>query len=368
MSKIGIYSDVHISRSSSILPLYKNENNIHTLRIENCINSMNDMYKTFRQNNVNMIVNCGDTFNAHTLVAEEISAFFEIDREINENLILEQTIIGNHDRFNNTFSSVDTANLLDQICVIRDYKYIDVENVDLYFISYFEPKVFNEKIDEMLNKYPRKNKKAILFMHGDIDGSLLYGNLRIDSQISKTKLIDNFDIVINGHIHCKEILYNKNNKLIINIGSLTTHGFADSNLHVGHFAILDTSTNNIEYFDAKDQVLFRTYNVLSKADINKLVENLESEHFEKIVKIKCKYEFKDVISEICQNEKYKILKYKLIFIYDNIKNASDVKIMISKDIKNDDILITDKFLNFIKSEELLKYPYEQYEAIIKGEK
>ena len=45
--KIGIYSDVHISRTSSIMPLYLNENSKYTLRLQNCINSMNEMYQTF---------------------------------------------------------------------------------------------------------------------------------------------------------------------------------------------------------------------------------------------------------------------------------------------------------------------------------
>ena len=76
--KIGIYSDVHISRTSSILPLYLNDQSKYTLRLENCINSMNDMYQTFEDRNVDVIINCGDTFNSHTISADEMSAYLDI--------------------------------------------------------------------------------------------------------------------------------------------------------------------------------------------------------------------------------------------------------------------------------------------------
>lgn len=363
--KIGIYSDVHISRNSSITPLYDGESN-YTLRLKSCINSMNSMYEFFIKNNVDLIINCGDTFNSHTLTADETKSFFEIKRGINNNYIKEYMIIGNHDKFNNNFSSVDVCDVVEQISVIQSYSYINTSssNVDIYMMSYFEAKEFNKHLEEMLLKFPRQNDKAILFMHGDIDGSLLYGNLRMEHQISKAKLIENFDLVINGHIHCMESIYNKANKQILNIGSLTTHSFADSNKHIGHFAILDTDDMKIETINSSDQIVFRTYEVLNENDVENLKEKL-LENFKKIVKIKCKYELKETLENMCQNEEYKILKYKFIFIYNSVNNEIDEHFDSSTIAINDSTSITEKFLNFIKLQDSLKYPVEKYESIIK---
>lgn len=363
--KIGIYSDVHISRNSSIMPMYDDESN-YTLRLKNCINSMNSMYDYFITNDVDLIINCGDTFNSHTLTADEIKSFFEIKREIGNNCINECMIIGNHDKFNDDFSSVDVCNIVEQISVVQKYSYIDARsaNVDIYMMSYFEAKEFNKHLEEMLLKYPRQNSKAILFMHGDIDGSLLYGNLRMEHQISKAKLIECFDLVINGHIHCMESIYNKANKQILNIGSLTTHSFADSNKHVGHFAILDTDSMNVETINSSDQIVFRTYEVLNESDVENLKEKL-LEDFKKIIKIKCKYELKDDLENMCQNEEYKILKYKFIFIYNSTNDETDEHLNSSNIVINDSVSITEKFLKFIKVQESLKYPIEKYESILK---
>ena len=62
-------------------------------------------------------------------------------------------------------------------------------------------------------------------------------------------------------------------KKIINIGSLTTHSFADSNKHIGKYYILDTNDRSIESFEAKDQVIFRTYEINGEDDIIKLIKN-----------------------------------------------------------------------------------------------
>ena len=364
--KIGIYSDVHISRTSSIMPLYLNENSKYTLRLQNCINSMNEMYQTFENKNVDLIINCGDTFNSHTISADEISSYLDINHK---SFCKELVIVGNHDKYNNVFNSIELANMFDGVDVIDEYKVIRFKesNIDIYCMNYFDAKDFNIKLDEMLDKFPKVHKTSILFMHGDINGSLLFGNLRVENQISKAKLIQNFDLVINGHIHCNEVIYDKDDKKIINIGSLTSHSFADSNKHIGKYYILDTNDRSIESFEAKDQVIFRTYEINGEDDIIKFKEQLSMSSFKKIVKIKCKYELKDTLEHICQNDDYGIIKYKFIFIYDNNINESEDKINTKKVVINDEDSIDDKFLNFIKNQESLKYPYDIYETIIKGD-
>lgn len=363
--KIGIYSDVHISRTSSILPLYLNNDSKYTLRLENCINSMNEMYQTFENKNVDLIINCGDTFNSHTVTSDELAAYLDIKHEV---FCKECIIVGNHDKYNNAFNSIKLAKMYDNIDVVNDYKVFRLEgsDIDIYIMGYFDTVEFNEIYNKMLEEYPKVHNKSILFMHGDINGSMLVGGLRIENQISKAKLLDNFDLVINGHIHCNETIYNKDNKKIINIGSLTTHSFADSNKHVGRYYILDTKDMSIESFEAKDQVLFRTYEINNENDINAFKESLSLNNFNKIVKIKCPFELKNSIETICLNNQYKILKYKFIFIYDNKSNNSEESLKTSNILNNDNILIEDKFLNFIKNQDSLKWAYEVYESIVKG--
>lgn len=370
MSKIGIYSDVHISRTSSILPLYLNENDKYTYRLNKCKQAMTYAYDIFYKNNVDAIVNCGDTFNSHTITSDELSLFIDTIKEIYKPYdkgcpYLNVTLIGNHDKYNNIFNSMSMEKLNTYDTIVENYMYFNIDNCDCYCINYYEPEEFNKLIVEMLENYPKQYSKSILFMHGDINGSYLSGIKRIENRISREFLTNNFDIIFNGHIHCHEVIYNnkETNKKIINIGSLTTHSFADSNNHIGACYIFDTETNELDRYEIPNQTLFRTYEINSKEDIKALEDNLiiYQNSFNFIIKIKCNVDFKESIEKLLKSFN-NVIKYKFILSY-NKKTDNE-----SKTTNNNvETSIEDEFISFLSSRNDLKGNLDDYIKNIESE-
>lgn len=364
MAKIGIFSDVHISRSSSIMPTYLDEHNPYTTRLKMCIDSMKWSYKQFKDNNVDIIINCGDTFNSHTVSSDELSAMTNIIEEINIPLTFPNyTLVGNHDKFNNTFNSLSWVNLLENTTVVNDYIHLAYDDCDIYCISYYESSEFTDKIQEMLTTYPRECSKAILFMHGDINGSKLSGNKSITNEIGQDKLIDNFDLIINGHIHCHDVIYNKNDKKIINIGSLTTHSFADSNNHLGKCYILDTDTFEITDIINPHQILFRAF---SYDEPIKLHEELKAiKDLNSIVKIKCNSKDKETVESILSHYD-NIIKYKLVISYDKLDSIPDTSNddIVDEDNNINNVNIDTQFVTFLNSRNDLKADVNKYLSLL----
>lgn len=363
MALIGIYSDVHISHNSSIIPTYMNDTD-YTTRLKMCKDSIIWAYKEFEKRNVNLVVNCGDTFNSHTITSDELSTYVDVINKIYKPYdtwgpTLDITLLGNHDKFNDKFSSIDMIRLTNYSHLVQDYYYCFMDDIDMYFISFYNSDEFINKISEMLKKYPRLCSKSILFMHGDINGSTLSGMKKIENHISKNVLTNDFDIIINGHIHCHEMIFNQDNKQIYNIGSLTTHSFADSNNHYGACYVLDTNTGNIEKIINPYQILFRTYNISSNKDKQNLSDYINyNSNLNMILKIKCPYEYKDSLDELLS--KYKnILKYKYIFTYDKKENDDTLIINNKKSVD-----IKDEFITFLSNRIDLKANVEDYIKVL----
>lgn len=367
MSKIGIYSDVHISRTSSILPLFGNEEDVYTYRLKCCSDSIIEAYNYFKNNNVDVVINCGDTFNANSLTSDEQTTYVNTLKNIynsfdSETLpFLDITLVGNHDKFNNIFNACSLLQLTTSSRLINDYFYFDRDDCDCYCISYFDSDDFINRIESMLQNYPKQHSKSILFMHGDINGSKLTGCKTIENRISRKYLTSNFDIVINGHIHCNDVIYDKDDKKVINIGSLTSHSFADSNDHVPAFYILDTEDLSIVQIKNLNVPVFKSYNIYSHHDLDNMIDELNKCNNKIILKIKCPYDFKDYINDNIKNNK-NIIKIKFIITYDNKQKIESVNSNVLIKSNNS---IEEQFINFLKNREDLKDNIDTYVSLIK---
>lgn len=359
MAKIGIYSDVHISKTSSILPTYLNDKSVYTTRLQMCLSSLKYAYNVFNSNNVDMIINCGDTFDSHTISSEEQHAYVEtlVNCE-NISKCVFKTLVGNHDRLNNIFSSIDMLELKNPGEIVSLYDYHSIDNCDLYFMSFFESSEFLDKMQEMLQMFPRQHEKAILFMHGDINGSTLNGSKKIENRISTEILANHFDIVINGHIHCHELIYKQNNTLIYNIGSLTSHSFADNEDYIPSCWILDTDTFKITEFKNPNAILFRTIESFDDSDINNIITKCKTDN-PVVLKIKTTNDLKDDIESSLKSIS-NVIKYKFIFSYkaDLIKSErldADADLCGSSNKS-----IESEFIDFLSSRDDLKDDLQIY--------
>lgn len=366
MAKIGIYSDVHISKTSSILPMYRDDTSAYTTRLQMCSDSIMWAYDVFKTNRVDMIVNCGDTFDSHTTTADEQCTYVKLLNDIslkyctfsNDDFYrIDRTLIGNHDRLNNHFSSVDILSLSNVSKLVQSYDYVDISNWDIYYISFFDSSEFSKILQDMLSEFPRKHEKAILFMHGDINGSTLNGNKKIENRISTELLTQYFDVVINGHIHCHELIYKQDNKLIYNIGSLTSHSFADNEDYVPSCWIFDTDTLKLSRFKNPHAIMFKSYEVHDEKAIAEMYSNSCYPNNPVVLKIKTTIDLKETIDE-CLKDNENIIKYKFIFTYDNISVNKDDKVEESN--INTNKSIEEEFIDFLSARDDLKDDLQIY--------
>ena len=373
MSLIGIYSDVHISHNSSIMPTFS-DNEIYTTRLDMCKKSIEWAYEQFEKRKVDIVVNCGDMYNSHSVTADEIHTLVHTVKNIykpyevlNWTPNIDITIPGNHDKFNNVFNSLEFLKFNGYTQLVDKYTYFNTcgrdtfSGWDCYAISFQEADDFVKIVHDMLTEYPRANSKAVLFMHGDINGSMLSAGKRITNHIGTDFLSEHFDLVINGHIHCHELIYNKNDKRIFNIGSLTSHSFADSNNHVPACYVLDTETEEIEQISNPHAILFKSYNIFNKTDLELVFHDITRSNNKTIVKIKCPVDMKDEIESLIKDTP-QIIKSKFIFMYNKEKDNeidSSINAVSSTDIKDD-------FIMFLSERADLKGTIDNYVNIIKG--
>ena len=365
--KIGIYSDVHFSSGGNALPMHLFDDSKYTTRLTLCSKSIMWAYDVFQQQGVDFVINCGDTFNTNRLNSEEISCFKELmvklDKYSDVNTLA--TLVGNHDMYNNDFN---VSNIIsdDFTLIVQDYAYFKMDDVDVYLLSYKDNSSILESINSMLNEFPRQGDKSILFMHQDVVGAKLGEFRLLNTGIKQQYLIDNFDVVINGHIHNHDVLYDSNDKLICNIGSLTTHSFADSNAHIGGCYIFDTDTNKIETFINPHQILFRSIDVSSNESLDDKLQSIMKHELKTVIKIKCDAIDKEQIESLLQHNKLKdnIVKVHYIVTYNKDEKQDDgctEPVQLIDGTNND---LVSKFKEFLQLGESLKTNYEVYDEIL----
>ena len=350
--KIGIYSDLHISKTSSIIPLY-NGNGNYTTRLQMIIDTGRWMYETFDKNNVDIIVNCGDTLDSSVVKAEELSAlnqFYGYSKGIKE-----YHIVGNHEMSdsNGYFYSNSILSAFDFIEIIDVPKTIELDK-KISFLPY-------RKTEDIPYAMIEKLKADILFSHIDIKGSKLRCEYILDTGVEPEYLADNFSLTINGHLHTPEVVETTHNR-VINIGSVSSISFVDSNTYIPSVCILDTDTMEIERFNNPHSILFRRHNCNNVQDMLEYLRKLNP-NYKYILNITCPFNIKQEIKNIVENEE-KILAHRIILDtneFDMVtKKSNDLNIqsMLNVDVK-------DEFIKFIKENNLNTYgKIEKYIEVI----
>lgn len=351
--KIGIYSDLHLSRNSSIMPLYQNSGSRYTTRLQMILGTGKWMYEEFEKQGVDIIVNCGDTVDSSVLKADEISAlreFFSYSRGIKE-----YHIVGNHELSDKNFYSTSILNQLDFVTIIDSFKCISVGGCTISFIPYVKPDYWKYNMDII-----RKLESDICFSHIDINGSKLRGTYVVEDGLDPEILAQYFKITINGHLHTAEKIETSRNA-VYNIGSVSSNSFVDSNDYIPSICILDTDTFEIQRINNPSSILFRTHHC---NDIAKMVSiiNRMNVSYKYILHIKCPYDIKDDIKNIMNGCESIIASRVTVDVNQNtaeIKNTINVSDVFSFDVKKE-------FLDFLKKTDSCSYgSFEDYADLFK---
>lgn len=338
--RLFIYSDVHISRTSSILPLIS-ERQDYTYRQNMIIQTARWMSDLISQNNIDLIVNLGDTFDQNTLTSYDIdtaSEFFKMFPKNKVHLVL----CGNHEMLNERYNVLKLIDNIEEVGVVDTPTVVE----NLLFLPYCDYK------DLDLSKF---NGSKYAFMHHDIYGSQIAPGRTLDFGIEQNSL-SKFEKVFNGHVHASSKFGN-----IINVGSITTHSFADSSESLPKCYIFDTVTQELKEFENINCPLFRKIKVDSIQELDYYIDrNITNSKWNYILHVECDFEIKEDITNILK-ETPKLLNYKV-----TTKSIKQEEQQVStKEITFETNLdIKQSFKDFLNTGVELRYPMNLFNEVV----
>lgn len=361
--KIFMYSDLHISRTSSIMPI--GDDNKYTYRQKMIIETGKYLVDIIDKEQPDLIINLGDSFDQHTVTSYDIdvaSEFFKCFRMLS---IPHLVLVGNHEMINQEFNAIRILSNINNITVISEPCTVDTnlitgirhpdadlsntpknENIKLAFLPYCNHKDILE--------FPEGD---YLFSHQDIQGSIIRGSFALPEGIDPNILKDKYKLVFNGHIHKPSISGN-----VINVGSISTHSFSDDEEAVPQCYIFDTKTMDLKTFKPTICPLFRKMEVKDNNDLLNQFNKLNKQ-YKYILHIVCPFEYRDEIKQTL--EKFPDLV---------LSNRITVKVAKEENIANDkeDVLnlqsnidIKQSFKDFLDITNL-KLPRKYYDKVLEG--
>lgn len=336
--RIGIYTDVHCCYTSSILPIHCKSSK-YSVRLQMIIDTFRWMYETFRKNNVDLIINCGDLFDSYNIRAEEVCAMSEALSHGGD--IPEIHVLGNHEIVDNhrTFYANGLLSQCSHIKVVDQP--LKLQN-GISLLPYMPWNNAVEVIPMLSNRY--------LFSHVDIKGSAVTPQHCLTEGVDPDKLTDFFELVVNGHLHSPQSWRNK----IFNIGATTSLSFSDNSSYRPRVSILDTTTNNFQFFTNPYAITFIKASI---SNIEELRNYLNS--YPKVMRIQCASALKPEIEQILVDRE-DVVAYRIQTTDAQILTEAEAP---SVDTAVDGGLIT-QFREFITSFDDLKYPVDDYIRVI----
>lgn len=340
--KYLIFTDMHMSYTSSILPL--NSNSKYTYRLQMCIDTFEWVFHNAKAHRADKIIFAGDLFDSHTLKSEELTALSEaMDYYNNIPMIM---LTGNHDVLDNKsdFYASSIFKFFDSVTVCNKPTVIDD---CLSVLPYMKSDDIDKKLLEHIS-----NK--VLISHIDLKGSHIRPDYKLNVGITPKTFEKYFNRVFNGHLHTAEKLTDK----VENIGSCTSISFSDNNTYVPSVLIYDTESDTTERLYNHNVPVFRTYTCNSLEDLKKDMY-IDPDWGSMVVRVKTKYESRDEISDYLSKEKG-ILAYRVIT---DIQNSSNVTIQ--KSVALDYSNPYKEFSRFLESDHAtLKFPITEYSKVI----
>ena len=208
--KLGLYTDVHFSKYSSIV---QSRGDKYTTRLENCIDSINWAEEVLKD--CDKIICLGDFFDKAFVDAEVIEALNEIKWNSKEHYFL----LGNHEiegQFNN-------LKLLPGKWITES-----VIEDNIAFVPFGGEELWSD----------------IVLSHNMIKG-IQMGGILSNTGIDLEEIKEKCKIFINGHLHSDEIIGN-----YISLGNLTGQNFSENaQYHSHNIMILDTETFEYELIE-----------------------------------------------------------------------------------------------------------------------
>ena len=359
--KIFMYSDLHISKTSSILPL-TSSNSKYTYRQNMIIETGKYLAEIIDEVKPNLIINLGDTFDQHTITSYDIdvaSEFFKCFRYIN---IPHLVLVGNHEMINYDYNAIKILSNIDNITVITEPSTVDLDFIaSLHPDSVVTSQSANREMESTKIALPYMEYKDILefpdgdflFSHIDIMGMKIRGDYELPEGVSAEQL-SKYKLVFNGHIHKPSIKGN-----VVNVGSISTHSFSDDNDAVPQCYVFDTNTLNLQTYKPTMCPLFRKVEVSTEDELVYYLNYLDK-NYKYVLQITCQFEIKEAIKELISKAEF-VIGNRLNVKVDNSKKVEES----TEAVVQSNVDIKKSFREFLDTTEL-KYPKELYLDVLGG--
>lgn len=349
--KILIYTDLHCSYNSSILPLYIDEETEFpkfTVRLRRVIETGKWLAKLAEENNVDCIVNGGDTFDSTMVKAEELEAIRRFFGYFEGTDIPHYVTVGNHEKVNDNFNASDILSGYRNVVVVD--KPTKINNV-LSILPYMDA----EDIDEVLLK---SISNSVLVSHIDIKESYIRDGVKLETGIRSEELAEHFGFVANGHIHVPSRLRTTKHS-VNNIGSVFSHSFSDDQDYVPSAFIYDTDTMETLRFENPNAILFRRIEGFEKtSDLEAILDTYDRRfNYAFIVKYS-EYNNKEAYQKIL-SERKNIIAFKLLNVYSE-EGSSETEEQVHDFT---DLDVKQKFIEFLDTVDC-KYEKDRYLSIL----
>ena len=307
--RIGIVGDVHWSTYSSIV---RSRGKKYSTRLENLISTINFVEETFKQQECDLIVYLGDFFDRPDITAEEASALKEVKWF---DSIPHHFIVGNHEANISSLVYNSTNILKKPNFFIEDIVHkTELEDLDIYWLPYIVEDD-RKPLIEYLENY-NNEKRHVIFSHNDLKG-VQYAQFLSVTGFDLTEIDSCCDLFINGHIHNGS--YVDTNKKILNLGNITGQNFNEDAFTYPHlFAILNTETLALEFFENLQALNFYKIKIASKRDLEKL-NNLKSNV---VISINCDEQYADQVKEKLR-QSANIMESRIVIYKNEVSEESE---------------------------------------------
>ena len=349
--RILLYSDLHISKTSSILPL-TSANPKYSYRQNMIIETGKYLANLVNEEKPDMIINLGDTFDQHTITSYDSDVASEFFKQFNGFKIPHLVLVGNHEMINQDYNVVSILDNIENIIVVKSV------GSDTISVSSLEGSSLGTDVTLGFLPYQENNnlfslpESDFLFSHIDVYGSKIRQGVELQNGIKPSELAK-YKLVFNGHIHKASILKN-----IVNVGSITTHSFADDTDSVPQCYIFDTDTLKLKTFKPTICPLFRKFEI--KENISELEDYLKSlnKDYKYILQVICSYTDKEIVKNLLEQQPF-VLAHRL-----NVKVDKAEKTKENLDIKLEtNINVKGSFEKFLDTVDL-KFNREFYLDIL----
>lgn len=323
--KIGICGDIHISKYSSIM---RNRGDKYSVKLQNCIASINWFENICKNKNVDMIVYLGDTFDKPDLDAETLTALGDVKWSTN---IPHFFIVGNHESPVASLEYNSTEALRKNgFNIISSIHSIKAGTRDIVFIPY----IIESDRPSFGSILESHGKSSIVFSHNDLKG-IQYGAFKSETGFDINEIQNNCSMFINGHLHNGEwVVPNK----IRNLGILTGQNFSEDAFKYKHIiTILDSETLTFEDIENPYAINFYNIDISYPGDLNKIFKVKNG-----VLSIKCIKSLLNGTNTALDAKKADILAYRIILVSDT-DNAVQVDDVIELDSEH----FIDKWIRFV---------------------